>query len=234
VTEFLSLTPFDSRKPLSDQVYGRIREAIVSLELEPGQMIYENELAASLGVSRTPVREAIRSLMNEELLEVLPQRGTRVAYISERKVLEAQAVRLLLELGAFRIAARNWNAADRAVTRAMLDRLLQDQRKAADTGDISGFMRLDEEFHRTILGIAGNATLLGVVYFMRGHLNRFRYLAIREYRHMHRVVEEHERLYEAIREGDEENAARHLEAHLGSIKREVPELRRAYPDYFID
>jgi len=224
----------DVRKPLGEQVYNLIREAIVSLRLEPGRMVYENELAASLGVSRTPVREAIRSLTGEELLEVLPQRGTRVAYISERKVLETQHVRLLLELGAFRIAARTWNDGDRTTARAELERLLEEQRMAAGAGDIDGFLRLDEAFHRVVLGLAGNATLLGVVYYMRAHLNRFRYLAVREYKSMHRVAEEHERLFEAIRAGDEERTAGLLEEHLGGIRREVPELRRIYPDYFID
>lgn len=231
----MSLTPLPpqlQRKSLGDQVYESIREGIVSLRLEPGSMIFENEIAETLQVSRTPIREAIRLLVSEQLLEVLPQRGTRIAYISERKVAETRFIREHLELGAFRVAAKLWQQQDRKALRQRIDELLNRQRAAAQDGDIGRFLQLDEEFHRSVMEVTGNATLLQVVYHMRGHLNRVRFLAIKQLHHMDRVIEEHYGLIEAIERGEEERTARRLEQHMGKLDAELPELRAAYPHYF--
>jgi DNA-binding GntR family transcriptional regulator len=222
------------RKSLGDQVYESIRESIVSLRLEPGSMIYENELSEALNVSRTPIREAIRLLVNEQLLDVLPQRGTRIAKISVRKVGEARFIREHLETGAFRAAARLWNDQEHRQTKETVTRLLEQQQAAADAEDIALFLQLDEAFHQAILGLIGNSTLLQVVYHMRGHLNRVRYLALKQFQHMNKVVEEHEDLFASIEQRDEGRALQRLERHLGKLDHELPELRREYPAYFLD
>jgi len=224
----------NARRSLGDQIYVSIREAIVSLRMEPGSLVYENELAESLGVSRTPIREAIRLLVSEQLLEVLPQRGTRIAYISERKVSEARFIREHLELGAFRLVAREWRRQDRSRETETIGRLFAEQRQAAEQGDIASFLQQDEAFHRTVMEMTGNETLLQVIGHMRAHLNRLRFLAIREYRTMDRVMEEHAALFDALRQGDEANTAELLERHIGKLDQEQPELRRAYAHYFID
>jgi len=224
----------NARRSLGDQIYVSIREAIVSLRMEPGTLVYENELAESLGVSRTPIREAIRLLVSEQLLEVLPQRGTRIAYISERKVSEARFIREHLELGAFRLVAREWQRHDRSREEETIRRLLAEQRDTADQGDIAAFLQLDEAFHRTVMEMTGNETLLQVVGHMRAHLNRLRFLAIREYRTMDRVMEEHAGLLEALRQGDETMTAELLEQHIGKLDHELPDLRHTYTHYFID
>ncbi|GJM71817.1 hypothetical protein HMSSN036_40330 [Paenibacillus macerans] len=103
-----------NRNTLSDHAYQVIRGAIVTLQLEPGQLVFESELGSTLGVSRTPIREAFRRLMTEELIEILPQRGARIAYMSKKKIEEARFVRVSLEVSAFKEAARKWNANDAA------------------------------------------------------------------------------------------------------------------------
>jgi DNA-binding GntR family transcriptional regulator len=232
--DFLSLSASnDFSKPLSMQVYDTVREAIICLKLKPGQMIYENELAESLGVSRTPIREAIRSLVNEQLLEVLPQRGTLVTYISERKVLETRFIQTQLELGAFRIAARTWDSSNNKATRQLIINSLEDQRVAADENNAALFLELDELFHRTILALADNATLLNVVYHMRGHLNRLRYMLLQEYLPMHRIVDEHAQLFAAIEANDEELTAKLLDGHLGKLNHDISEIRKVHPQYFL-
>ncbi|GLX67292.1 GntR family transcriptional regulator [Paenibacillus glycanilyticus] len=227
------LEPQKQRKSLGEQIYESIRESIVSFRLEPGTMIYENELADSMKVSRTPVREAIRLLVSEQLLEVLPQRGTRIALISARKVSEARFIREQLELGAFRLAAAKWSDRDRSAESASLEALLLQQQAAAADKDVALFLRLDEAFHRAVLEIAGNETLMQMIYYMRAHLNRARYLAMDQFGHMDQVVEEHRRLYDAIRSGDEERVAVLLAQHIRKLDQELPELRTAHPDYFV-
>lgn len=233
----LKLTPLPQRpvrKSLGDQVYETIRAGIVSLQLEPGTMIYENEVAELLQVSRTPVREAIRLLVSERLLDVLPQRGTRIAPISQRKVEEAKFIREHLELGAFRLVARQWRDGDRtAAERAIVD-LFDRQQEAAAAGDPALFLQLDEDFHRVVLEMTGNATLLQVINQMRAHLNRIRFLAMREYHYMEQTLEEHRGLLAAMQAGDEELTASRLKRHIGKLDRELPELRAKYPQYFVD
>jgi GntR family transcriptional regulator, rspAB operon transcriptional repressor len=224
----------NARRSLGDQIYESIREAIVSLRMEPGTLVYENELAETLGVSRTPIRDAIRLLVSEQLLEVLPQRGTRIAFISERKVSEARFIREHLELGAFRLVARQWNQQDRTREVEAIRKLFLEQRMAADREDIAAFLQLDEAFHRTVMEMTGNETLLQVIGHMRAHLNRLRFLAIREYRTMGRVMEEHEQLLTALQEGDEPKTAMLLEQHIGKLDHELPELRRAHAAFFKD
>ncbi|WP_127581524.1 GntR family transcriptional regulator [Paenibacillus koleovorans] len=228
------LPPQLPRKSLGSQVYDSIREAIVSLKLEPGQMIYENELAETLGVSRTPIREAIRLLVGEELLDVLPQKGTRIAYISERKVTETRFIREQLEQGAFRIAARVWQAEVHRTQKEAIVQLLEEQRAAAAREDITEFLRLDEAFHRMLLELTGNSTLLNVIYHMRAHLNRLRYLALKQFHDMHRVLAEHEQLFAAIESKDETATVRLLEQHFGQLNTELPSLREAFSHYFTD
>ncbi|MFX3635838.1 MAG: GntR family transcriptional regulator [Candidatus Pristimantibacillus sp.] len=228
------LQPQQQRKSLGDQIYESIRDNIVSLRLEPGSMIYENELAEALSVSRTPIREAIRLLVSEQLLDVLPQRGTRIALISERKVSEARFIREHLELGAFRLAANKWNEEDRTAANTTLVQLMEQQQAASNEGDIARFLQLDESFHRVVLEVTGNDTLLQMVYHMRAHLNRARYLAIMQFGHTNQVIEEHRHLYEALKQGDEALTAELLQSHIGKLDRELPELRSLNPQYFMD
>jgi DNA-binding GntR family transcriptional regulator len=228
------LPPALQRKSLGDQVYESIRDSIVSLRLAPGSMIYENEIAEALGVSRTPVREAIRLLVSEELLEVLPQRGTRIAQISERKVSETRFIREHLELGAFRYAASIWNREDRSALCASITELIENQQAASTDGDVALFLELDEAFHHKILEVTENKTLLQVIYHMRAHLNRLRVLALKQLHQMDPLVQEHRGIFDAIQEGDAELTAMRLKQHVGKIDHEIPALRKAAPQYFID
>ncbi|MFE5323033.1 GntR family transcriptional regulator [Paenibacillus sp. NPDC056579] len=232
---FLSpLPPPIQRKSLGDQVYDTIRESIVSLRVEPGSMIYENELAELLNVSRTPVREAIRLLVSEQLLDVLPQRGTRIAFISERKVNESRFIREHLELGAFRLAAKLWNQEAHAEVSRTVHSLIERQEQACAEQRVELFLQLDEAYHRAILEVTGNLTLLQVVNQMRGHLNRVRFLALKQFHYMNDVIEEHRGLIEALEQGDEQRTVQRLAQHIGKLDHELPELRKAYPHYFVN
>jgi len=230
----LSALPPVPRHSLGDRVYETLRDRIVSLQLEPGEMVYENELSDMLQVSRTPVREAIRLLVSEELMEVLPQRGTRIARISGRKVSEARYVRELLEVGSFRLAARRWGKIGTPEIEKKLTDLLAGQKEAASRRDFVRFIALDEAFHRRIMEATGNATLVKVVDQMRAHINRLRCLALRELRVSDRVLSEHEQLLLALRRCDERMIVDVLERHLRALENEIPDLRKRLPHYFAD
>jgi DNA-binding GntR family transcriptional regulator len=222
------------RKTLADSIYGYLRDEIISLRLQPGQMIYENELAASLGVSRTPVREAFRFLLAEEFIEVLPQRGARIAYISKRKIEEAWFVRESLEVSAFKMVARNWDNKNE-YCKEMHDKILrnlEDQKRAAFNNDYVEFFLLDEAYHKIILEQAGNLTLLSVITQMRGHLNRMRYLELHETKHTNKIVSDHEEIFNAIISGDEGKTETLLINHLRHLPNHSPKIMERYPNYF--
>jgi len=223
-----------TRQTLGERAYESIRDTIISLQFEPGQMIYENELATLLGVSRTPIREAFRMLLSEELIEILPQKGAKVTLISEKKVEETRFVRESLEAAAFRIAARNWmkgTELHEAKTR-QVDTLLARQAEAADQNDAASFLQLDELFHRHILELSGNQTLLTVVNHMRGHLNRVRFLTLRQLNNMRELTEQHRRIWTALQTNDEQTAEQLLRNHLSRLPGEMASLKEQFGSYF--
>ncbi|WP_245632917.1 GntR family transcriptional regulator [Alicyclobacillus kakegawensis] len=224
------------RRSLSEQAYEAIREAILSLRLEPGRAVYENELATMLNMSRTPVREAVRTLLVEELIEVLPQRGMKVALISEKKVEEARFVRESLEVSALRAAIARWHTnADWGMRlRDEVQAALHAQRKSAQTGDVLGFLEADERFHRLLMAAADNRTLVSIVAQMRAHLNRVRTLSLQELKNVQTLIEEHEQLVSVLAAGDEERAVSLLTRHLRRLQQDVAVVRSQYPLYFRD
>lgn len=230
------LQPATSYKSLGYQAYETIRDAIITLNLEPGQMVMEVELAEQLGISRTPIREAFQMLVNEQLLQVLPQRTKKISLISDVKVKESSFVRFSLESSAFQLVAEQWDANQPRYTAAeqQLQLLLKQQQEAAERQDVLAFLKLDEQFHQLILKLAGNETLLEVVYHMRGHLNRYRYLAMKEFQLTKKLVQEHSELLRTLISGDALAAKQQLEAHLNKLDDDIPLLQKKYPAYFQD
>jgi DNA-binding GntR family transcriptional regulator len=222
------------RQTLGDSVYRYLRDEIITLRLFPGQMVYENELAKSLGVSRTPVREAFRLLHSEEFIEILPQRGIRIAYISRRKIEEAWFVRESLEVSAFKFVARNWRPADERCKKLQEQvlQILEEQKKAAKEQNYFEFNRLDLMFHHNILEFAGNGTLLSVIRQMHGHLKRMIGLELKETKHTVQLVYDHEAIFNAMISGDESMTETLLTAHFRRLLDHVPVIMSIYPEYF--
>lgn len=225
-----------SKKSLGEQAYEQIREAIVTLQFKPGQMVFESELGGSLGMSRTPVREGIRMLLMEDLIEVLPQRGMRVSLISHAKVEDIRFVRESLEVSAFRKVAGQWRQDDRrfALAGKQLANLLDEQRVAAEEGDVLAFLNLDEAFHRLIMEQTRNHTLIAVVSQMRSHLNRVRLLGLRGNSSMESLINEHQSMVNAVMDNDEETTVNILTYHLRRLRADLAPLQEKFPDYFID
>ncbi|WP_199614021.1 GntR family transcriptional regulator [Paenibacillus alkalitolerans] len=219
---------------LSDHAYRVIRDAIVTLRLEPGQLVFEAELGNTLGVSRTPIREAFRRLMAEELIEVLPQRGARIAHMSKKKIDEARFVRVCLEANAFKEVAKMWKPEDSRFQKlhAQVKGILEEQRKMVDEQNFETFFQLDEKFHHTILETMGNTTLMSIINQMRGHLNRMRYLELLETKHMKRLVAEHVAIFEAVISNNADQADRLLSDHIRWLESSTDDFIKKYPHYF--
>jgi GntR family transcriptional regulator, rspAB operon transcriptional repressor len=211
-------------------VYGALRDAIVSTELEPGRQISENVIADMLGVSRTPVREALARLRDDQLVQIVPQLGTFVSRISVAGVDDAQFLREALECSAVRLAAERVDTA--AV--AELGLLIKHQEVARDAADASAFFVLDDELHSTLCELSGRPIAWTVVARANGHLNRVRRLSLAEPRYIAEMIEEHKAVVDAVGARDPDAAEDALRHHLRMVLSDLPTIRHDHPDYFED
>ena len=207
---------------------------IISLRLKPGEMIYENEVASDFGVSRTPVREAFRLLANEEFIEILPQKGARISYISTKKVKEAWFVRESLEISAFKKVAIDWNNEEdrfQKMYKSIVENL-EEQRQASGKQDYVEFFRLDEVYHKIVMDEVDNATLLSFINRLRGHVNRLRYLEFYDRKDTNRITDDHQAIFDALINKDPVKVEDLLTKHLRQSPNYLQKVIDKYPDYF--
>jgi DNA-binding GntR family transcriptional regulator len=216
------------RGPARAHVYVALRDAIITADLEPGRQISENELAARLGVSRTPVREALQRLREERLVAIVPQLGTFVTRISDSGVADAQFVREALECAAVRESAVRATAADVAALEAIVAR--QEQTRAAE--DFDGFYVLDDDLHHMLCDLSGREIAWSLSQRAKGHLNRIRRLSLPEPGYIAEMIAEHRAVVAAVAAHDPDEAERTLCHHLRMVLSTLPAIRAQHPDYF--
>jgi DNA-binding GntR family transcriptional regulator len=194
---------------LADKAYHEIRGLIVSLELAPGALIDERELIERLEIGRTPVREALRRLAHERLVEVYPRRGMFVTGVDVRELARLSEVRELLEPEAARLAAERATDTDRE----LLSRLLTELGAGLDGGG-SELMDLDERIHRAVYRAAHNDLLEATLEQYYVLALRIWSMALDRAHELEEAVEAHRALLEAIQAGDGERAADTMRAHV--------------------
>jgi DNA-binding GntR family transcriptional regulator len=201
-------TAVGQAESLAEKAYVAIRRLIVTLELGPGSVINERELVEQLRIGRTPVREALRRLAQEGLVEVYPRRGMFVTDVDVRKLALVSEVRAALEPEAARLAAERATDAERAELRELLDEL------DAAGADDHALMALDERIHRAVYRCARNdllATTLEQYYVLA---LRIWTIALDRQHELNDAVQGHRALLEAIHDGDGERAAATMRAHV--------------------
>jgi len=212
----------------SEQVYLALREAIVSAELRPGLKLSENELAGELGVSRTPVREALARLRDERLVAIVPQLGTFVTLISPGAVGDAAFVREALECAAISRAVSNVDS--EAVEELRWNLTAQDQARAS--GNERTFDRLDEDLHRRLSDYSGHSIAWALGRRANGHLDRIRRLSLPDPSYLTEMLSEHRQIVDAVAQGDGPAAETALRHHLRMVPSKLPLLQQQHPDYF--
>jgi DNA-binding GntR family transcriptional regulator len=194
---------------LADKAYHEIRGLIVSLELAPGALIDERELIERLEIGRTPVREALRRLAHERLVEVYPRRGMFVTGVDVRELARLSEVRELLEPEAARLAAERATDTDRE----NLGLLLAELNAGLDAGG-SELMDLDERIHQAVYRAAHNDLLEATLEQYYVLALRIWSMALDRAHELEEAVEAHRALLEAIQAGDGERAADTMRAHV--------------------
>jgi DNA-binding GntR family transcriptional regulator len=218
----------DPRLPRAQQVYAALKEAILDLRLPPGTPVGENAICQQTIVSRTPVREALIRLAQEDLIAVYPQQGSFVAPIRLQKVIEGSFVRESLELSILRLASERWSNANTEETEAILAR----QRACATRKDQRAFFREDENFHTHFAEVAGMSGVVQVIQDATTHVVRVRRLGVPVAGHMERVVSEHQAVLDNLKAKDTTQAAASLKLHLSRVYNAVVRLSERHPDYF--
>ena len=203
------MTKISLMTSLADKAYHEIRGLIVSLELAPGAVIDERELIKRLEIGRTPVREALRRLSHEGLVEVYPRRGMFVTGVDVRELARLSEVREVLEPEAARLAAERATDADREELRSLLEEL--------DAGG-SELMGLDERIHRAVYRAAHNDLLEATLEQYYVLALRIWSIALDRAHELEEAVETHRTLLEAIQAGDGDRAADTMRAHVQNFE----------------
>ena len=202
---------------IADRAYVAMRDLIVRLELAPGTALREDELMRSLALGRTPLREAVKRLALEGLVEVRPRSGTYVTDVEASDIVHIAEVRAELEAQAARLAAKRMDDTQRAVA-AVLDAEL---RAIEGTTGIDAYMRLDERVHHFVWEAAGNPYLLDALERLWALSLRIWHLVLERVAALPAAVHEQRALLEALVAGDARRAGARMREHVQAFEAEI-------------
>ena len=188
----------DNYKPLRDVVFENLRTAILEGDLKAGQRLMEVQLAEQLGVSRTPIREAIRKLELEGLVVMLPRKGAYVANISFKDLIDVLEIRSSLEGLAASLAAERRRDEDIDE----LEKVAKEFEKSVRETDIDNVLKKDVEFHEKVFLMANNKKLYQLITSLWEQVHRFRRTYVSDYEASLSLVDEHNRILQAIKNDD--------------------------------
>lgn len=205
-----------------------LKDNIIRLELIPGSMVSENELAAEMGLSRTPVREALIELSKVQIVEIYPQKGSAVALIDYGLVDESQFMRNVLECAVVEYNCQHATGEDIQKLRENV-RLQAFYQEKSSEDDVH--LNLDNLFHKTLFEIAGKPQVFQLMRNIAIHFDRVRSMAISS-NITKNVIEEHRAVVDAIEGKDAARARACMEKHLSGYRVAEKTIREKYPDYF--
>ncbi|MCW2950933.1 MAG: GntR family transcriptional regulator [Conexibacter sp.] len=215
MTTTRSPTEAEPREPAARRAYDHVKGRLLAGAYEDGELLSEGTIAHELGISRTPVREALLQLQSEHLLTLYPKRGALVTPVSGREVVELFESRLLLERHCLRAALPPAPG-----LLAALEAELARQRELLARDDFAGFVTADREYHRLWVAAAGNRILLDLYDRLRDRQQRVTATMIAtDERRPRELVAEHERILDALRDGEAESADLALTQHLDATLR---------------
>lgn len=207
-------------KPLGEIVFDYLKNAIISGELKPGERLMEIAIAEQLGVSRTPVREAIRKLEKEQFIEMIPRKGAYVASTSIKDMLDVLEVRKLLEGFATELAAKR-------MTDEGLADLLRTHKsflKALEDNNTEAMVIYDNDFHNKIFQASDNLKLIELTTGLSEQVQRYRLSYFNDLSNFEEIREWHEKIYDAIERKDEKRASAVAIEHIELIEKRAIEI----------
>ena len=214
--------------PLRDVVFNTLRKAILRGELKPGERLMEIQLANKLGVSRTPIREAIRKLELEGLVLMIPRKGAEVAQITEKNMQDVLEVRKALEELSVQLACER-------ITPEQVEEMkmaAEDFRKVLKSGDVTKIAEADVKFHDIIFAATNNQRLITLLNNLREQMYRFRVEYLKQKECYPQLLEEHDKLIALISGGTVEEACEIMGRHIENQASTVSDvIRRDQAEY---
>lgn len=222
----LSKVNLNDYKPLREVIFNSLREAIIVGELKPGERLMEVQLAEKMGVSRTPVREAIRKLELEGLVEMIPRKGAHVAELSVKNIMDVLEVRASLDGLATGLSAQR-------ITREEVEDLRHVNGQFSnyiEKGNLQGVVKKDIEFHDIIYRSSRNEKLMQLLNNLREQVYRFRVIYLKDLSNPKELLKEHTDILEAISLNDTEKAHEIAQHHIKNqedyIIKSIKNIRR--------
>lgn len=210
----------DEYLPLRDVVFKTLRQGILTGELKPGERLMEIHLAKRLGVSRTPIREAIRKLELEGLVIMVPRKGAQVAQITQKSLKDVLEVRRALDRLSAELACER-------MTKEDLDKLAKACdvfEEAIKTKDATTIAKTDVLLHDIIVKATGNGRLVQLVNNLSEQMYRYRFEYIKDAHYHNRLIEEHRMILEGLMERDREKAVQAVTLHIDNQEKSIMKL----------
>ena len=201
-------------KPLGEVVFEYLRNAILAGELKPGERLMEVTIADQLGVSRTPVREAIRKLEKESFVIMIPRKGAYVADLTKKDIMEVLEIRKELEGFAAYLAADRMTLSEKE----SLGRVVENFNEALVNMDKKSMIDNDNQFHSLIFEGTKNQRLINIIYDLHDQFQRFRLIYFNEFNNYKEIQASHNRIFDAIIRQDGIEARTEAENHVESIR----------------
>ena len=216
-----------SRETAGEYALRVIRDNIISIDLAPGSIVSENELGKELGISRTPVREALKELSKVNLVEIYPQRGCMISLIDLNIVEESVFLRRVLEKA---VVGELCDTITEEQVQG-LERIIELQEFYLEKSEKTKVFELDNEFHKNLFILSNKTSTYYLMESMQGHFDRFRALSIYSVGEI-KTVAEHRAIVEALRKHDKEEAVAVITKHLSRYKLEKDEVFVRYKEFF--
>lgn len=222
----MNVPPRTPREKARDYALRVLRENIITLALEPGTKVSENELATEMGLSRTPVREALIELCNYGIVEIIPQNGSVISKIDYRHIDESRFMRLALETAAVREACDLAGPEDLEE----LQDIVQIQRMYLDNGNAKMLLKMDNKFHRQIFAICDKLLSFTLMQNMSVHFDRVRQLSLTTVKDI-KIVEDHAGILKAVKARDKDRAGEIMTVHLTRYKTDKTVINEKYRQF---
>lgn len=207
----------DEFLPLRDVVFNTLRKAILTGTLQPGERLMEIHLANQLGVSRTPIREAIRKLELEGLVIMIPRRGAEVAQITEKDLKDVLEVRRTLDALCAELACDRITDEEKL----QLKKACAEFKDATVSGDVTTIAEADVKLHDIIVAATGNKRLIQMVNNLSEQMYRYRFEYIKDESQHNHLVDEHRMIYEGIIQNDKVKAAQAAKVHIDNQEKSI-------------
>lgn len=201
---------FKERRSLGQDVFDYLKNAIIDQTIEPGARLVESKIADMLGISRTPLREALHKLEKEDWIEKNPSGGFQVVTLTKDDIEQTFGIRSVLEAYAARLAAENHQDRDLAP----LEKKIEEFKVCLEAGDSDNLQKINTQFHDLLYGLSKSPKLIKMINQLRAQISRFRQIILKQDEYAHRSNEDHVKMLAAMKNRDGKTVEQLVRQHI--------------------